>query len=382
MVVRDRLAEMRALSPHCKEGEEVEMKPLKGAKAAAGFDTFLAVAEEINADVEKVKKNVEEMKTVQKRILTEPAKSERDKFQAKHNDLVEENKKLGHSLQRLIKAEQAKIEEQQKKGKHSSQDLAELRLKKTQITTSSNRFLEIWTEYNTLQVEFRERVKKELAKTVKITNFQLTQEEIEEKIDAGDVTVFSSIIKETAQAKEQLVALENRHADMVRLEVGITEIASMFADLAMLVEQQGEMLNRIEDHVNTASIDVERGRENLGKAEGLQKSARKKKIILGALLALAILILLLVILSEFGAFSGGGGETTVIQHIYKMPDGSSVISEVARPDLEAKLVPTSAPANTIPGTVTKDSEPATVTDSEGIDWAEDPDYVEEEVSTN
>ena len=41
----------------------------------------------------------------------------------------------------------------------------------------------------------RERVKKELAKTVKITNFQLTQEEIEEKIDAGDVTVFSSIIK-------------------------------------------------------------------------------------------------------------------------------------------------------------------------------------------
>jgi len=65
-----------------------------------------------------------------------------------------------------------------------------------------------------------------------------------------------------------------------------------------------------------------------------------------------------------------------------MPDGSEVISEVARPDLEAKLVPTSAPANTIPVTVTKDSEPATVTDSEGIDWAEDPDYVEEEVSTN
>ena len=102
------------------------MKPLKGAKAAASFDSFLAVAEEINKDVEKVKKNVEEMKTVQKRILTEPAKSERDKFQvsnllkylfifadifvfnisnvqAKHNDLVEENKKLGHSLQRLIK---------------------------------------------------------------------------------------------------------------------------------------------------------------------------------------------------------------------------------------------------------------------------------------
>ena len=73
-----------------------------------------------------------------------------------------------------------------------------------------------------------------------------------------------------------------------------------------------------------------------------------------------------------------------------MPDGFEVISDVARPDLEAKLRPTSAPANTIPSVVTKDTIPATVTkdsepamtEAEGIDWAEDPDYVEEEVSTN
>ena len=68
----------------------------------------------------------------------------------------------------------------------------------------------------------------------------------------------------------------------------------MFTDLAMLVEQQGEMVTRIEDHINSeqiittvvvivsifsaASIDVEKGRENLSKAETLQKSARKKKV--------------------------------------------------------------------------------------------------------
>ena len=43
---------------------------------------------------------------------------------------------------------------------------------------------------------------------------------------------------------------------MMKLEAGISEIASMFADLAMLVEQQGEMLNRIEDHVNSEPVNM------------------------------------------------------------------------------------------------------------------------------
>ena len=80
--------------------------------------------------------------------------------------------------------------------------------------------------------------------------------------------------QETAQAKEQLARVENRwehiftfqvilsqiwivlirHKDIKRLEEGITEIHSMFMDLAILVEQQGEMVTRIEDHINSEQI--------------------------------------------------------------------------------------------------------------------------------
>ena len=42
-----------------------------------------------------------------------------------------------------------------------------------------------------------------------------------------------------------------RHKDIKKLEEGITEIHSMFMDLAILVEQQGEMVTRIEDHINS-----------------------------------------------------------------------------------------------------------------------------------
>jgi len=342
MVVRDRLKEMQEASKYYKDGgaEEVEMKPLNPKNKGPNVADFFEVAEEISLGISEIKKNVEDIKICQKRILTEPSKIEREKHQAKHGDLVDVNKSLGRKVQKLIRDETEKINKFETKGKFTSNELSELRLKKTQISTQSNRFLEVWTEYNTLQVEFRDKAKSALARNIKITNNNLTQEEIEEKLDTGDISVFSSaIIQETAAAKDQLVAIENRHAEILKLEAGIVEIHSMFIDLNNMVQMQGEMVSRIEDHVNSAVIDVERGREDLGKAEGFKKAANKKKFILAAILIVVVLIILLVILSEFGAFSSSGSTTTIVKHEYTyiLQNGTKVVSDQEQPDLQKSV---------------------------------------------
>ena len=196
MVVRDRLKEMQEASKYYKDGEcdEIEMKPLNPKNKGPNVVDFFEVAEEIALGINEIKKNVDEIKICQKRVLTEPSKTERDKHQAKHNDLVDVNKSLARKVQKLIRDEQEKITKFESKGKFTSNELSELRLKKTQISTQSNRFLEVWTEYNTLQVEFRDKAKSALARNIKITNNNLTQEEIEEKLDKGDISVFSSAI--------------------------------------------------------------------------------------------------------------------------------------------------------------------------------------------
>ena len=66
--------------------------------------------------------------------------------------------------------------------------------RKTQTATQASRYLEIWGAYNTLQVEFKEKTKAALAKNIKITSSHLTTDEIEDKIDKGDISVFSSAI--------------------------------------------------------------------------------------------------------------------------------------------------------------------------------------------
>jgi len=309
---------MQEASKYVKEGEldDIEMKPLKGK--TGDFDEFLEVAEGISTGINTVRQNVDEMKRLQKQILTEPSKQKRDSIQAKYDDLVSSNKILSRKVQKQLKEEQAVIDKLDKKGSMVSKEYNELRMRKTQISTATTRFLEIWTEYNTDQVEFRDDVKKNLKKNIKITNSAMTDEEIENKIDSGDTDAFSAaIIKETALAKDQLVAVESRHQEMLKLEKSIVEVHEMFMDLSSMVTMQGEQINRIEDHINTAQIDIEVGRGELFKAQKNKIAANKKKICLISTGIIIALILLLVILSEFGAFSGGDGSTTkIIEKVY------------------------------------------------------------------
>ena len=116
MVVKDRLAEMQKASKYVKEDkvDETEMKPLK--KSGMDFEDFLETAEEIATGISEVKKNVDNIKVLQHKILNLPIKSERDKHQEAYNDLLEANRRLYRKIQKMMKEEQAKITKMEKRG--------------------------------------------------------------------------------------------------------------------------------------------------------------------------------------------------------------------------------------------------------------------------
>ena len=137
------------------------------------------------------------------------------------------------------------------------------------MQASSKRFLDIWTDYNNTQLEFRDKNKKVLIRNIKIIDpsSNITNEEIEEKLEAGDLTVLSSIVKETAQAKEDLKQLEGRHSELIKLEKGITEVHEMFLDLSAMLEVQGEAVTRIGNHVEAAAESAAQARTQLHQVE-------------------------------------------------------------------------------------------------------------------
>ena len=272
------------------------MKMKSKSKKIETLEEFLDKIEELNNGIATVTENVNKLKAINQRILNEPSQVERQKQVSEQGTLIQDNKNVSRKLQKQIKEEKkrlASVPVNQRNNEHTIKD--------TQLQTASKRFLDVWTEYNDLQLEFREKNKKALLRNLRIVdpNSTLTVEEIEEKLDNGDVSVLPSILKETAQAKEDLKMIENRHAEIVKLEKGITEIHEMFLDLTHLVSEQGEMVDRIELHVGQAAAQVESGRDQLRQAERHKRSARRMKFILAAImagLALVAVILLAVFL--------------------------------------------------------------------------------------
>jgi len=269
------------------------MKSLR-KKPADTLEAFLARVEECTSNIGKLQDNVGELKLVQAKVLAEPSERERVKHLTKQQNLIRENKALGSSLQKQLKEEKARNAKLAKNVDKSS----ELEIRRTQTQAAAQRFLNVWTEYNNTQAEFRENNKKALIRNMKIINPEssVSEEEVEQKLEAGDFTVLSSIIKESQQAKEDLKRLEDRHLEMVKLEKGIQEVHDMFLDISVLVETQGEAVGRIADAIDQAAHNVEEGRDQLAQAEKKKKQGRKLKFILagiGAGVALVVLLLLL-----------------------------------------------------------------------------------------
>ncbi|XP_015225523.1 PREDICTED: syntaxin-2 [Cyprinodon variegatus] len=161
-----------------------------------------------------------------------------------------------------------------------------------QHTVLSRKFVEVMTKYNETQVTFRERSKGRIQRQLEITGRMTSNEELEDMLESGNPSIFTSdIISDSQITRQALNEIESRHQDIMRLESSIRELHAMFMDMAMLVETQGDMVNNIENNVSNAAEYIYRAKEETKKAVRYQKKSRRKYTIL----AFAVLILLAVI---------------------------------------------------------------------------------------
>lgn len=100
------------------------------------------------------------------------------------------------------------------------------------------------------------------------------------------------------EEEERIGQLEQREQSMRQLESDIVDVNTIFKDLATMVHEQGEIVDSIEQNIESTTVQVTTGTEQLRQAADYQSKARKKKIIL-AVLGLVILgILVGVIVSQ------------------------------------------------------------------------------------
>merc|ERR1711962_1458351 len=97
------------------------------------------------------------------------------------------------------------------------------------------------------------------------------------------------------EEEERLGQLEQREQSMRQLESDIVDVNTIFKDLATMVHEQGEIVDSIEANVESATVRVHEGADQLRQAEMYKNKARKKKVIL-SIVGVTILIVLIAII--------------------------------------------------------------------------------------
>ncbi|NXN96898.1 STX1A protein, partial [Rhinopomastus cyanomelas] len=288
------------------------------------MDEFFEQVEEIRGFIDKISENVEEVKRKHSAILASPNPDETLESPTQEGPVgagPEEAMKMisvgaflpwgqaeswccwgwfcpgSCSVSPLLNSIEQSIEQEEGLNRSS----ADLRIRKTQHSTLSRKFVEVMSEYNATQTDYRERCKGRIQRQLEITGRTTTSEELEDMLESGNPAIFSSgIIMDSNITKQALNEIETRHSEIIKLENSIRELHDMFMDMAMLVESQGEMIDRIEYNVEHSVDYVERAVSDTKKAVKYQSKARRKKI----MIIICCVILGIVIASTFGGIFG------------------------------------------------------------------------------
>ena len=161
------------------------------------------------------------------------------------------------------------------------------------------RFVEVMTEYNQIQVDYREASKQKIKRQMELAGQKPTDDELEQMLEGGGgarLTGHIQIEGDAAQLRQTLNDIEQRHEMFIKLETSIKELHEMFMDISVLIENQGEMVNRIDAHVESAVEYTTRATNDTKKALEYQTKARRKKI---------MILICLIVAGTIGAYLAG-----------------------------------------------------------------------------
>lgn len=255
-------------------------------------DAMSAFYDEISSIQESLKifnENVASISDLHARSLnnTDDAAAARNTQQLE--ELINETSAISTTLKRRIQA----LERQ-------GGSAREGQIKKQQSALVKSKFVEAIQNYQQVEQQYRQKYKQRMERQFKIVKPDATPEEVRAVVDDDQGgQIFSQALMSSNRYGESRAAyreVQERHEDIKRIERTIAELAQLFNDMSILVEQQDETINTIEAQATEVEKDVETGLGYTDKAVTSAKSARRKRWIC-FLIFLVILIIVGVVVA-------------------------------------------------------------------------------------
>ncbi|KAM6915308.1 syntaxin-11b.1 [Xenentodon cancila] len=184
-------------------------------------------------------------------------------------------KQAENVLKRLHNLEGTAHKLQEEHGSNS----AITRIARTQYACLSNGFRDVMFDYNEAEMTHRENCKAQIQRQMEIVGREVTGEDVEEMIENGQWNVFAAnAVSEGKTARSALSQIEKRHQELMDLESRVAGIHEIFLDIALLVEEQGPMLNSIQTNVQKTDEELQGSLVKLRRAKRYDNNNPFKKM--------------------------------------------------------------------------------------------------------
>lgn len=249
---------------------------------------FFTQVDEIKTSIKSIKDASNQINELHHRMLLATSTDAERATSAELDGIISRTNSIAKSCKKTLEAISDDTETAKKFNR--LQD-GEIRIRDNLVKTLSRKFGDNVELYKKRQSEYKEGVKDKVARQVRIVKEDATDEEITEIMRGGGTNelyrnaILTSAADPVREAYEQA---KDKYADVTRLEESVMELHQLFLDFALLVDQQGELLDQIEYQVQSACDFIEAGNEDIQVAIDIQKSLRKKYCCLIAIIVTVV----------------------------------------------------------------------------------------------
>ncbi|CAB4488261.1 t-SNARE [Rhizophagus irregularis] len=254
---------------------------------------FLEEASAIDQGIKKIQDNIGRIQMLQTYIIVSTSDQQADTHRKEREGLMTETKNLLFELKDRIK----KI--QYENARLPKNDL-NLNIRKQRHEVLHEKFTNVLEEYRNVEDEYMRHQKDRMARQYRVVNPEANQQEIDDYLaNPSGQSVFQQAVIRTGEAKAALAEVQKRHGDIKQIEQTISELASLFSEMQLQVEEQDPVLASVEEDVTETLVKIEKAGDALTHANKDAIKARKKKWILLGIISFIVFIIVVIIIFQF-----------------------------------------------------------------------------------
>lgn len=239
------------------------------------LDNILQQAQQVRLEIQAIQSDISELRDVNYQSLNKTSFATVTKRDSNKigKDIKLRGEAVLHRLQ-MMKALTEELEAERGRADPTA------RIARTQYQCLSSALREVMFSYNDVEMSHREACKQQIQRQMEVVGKEVTKEDLEEMLESGGLNVFCPQV-EGKTARSALLQIEDRHKELLELEQRIRDIQELFLDVAVLVEQQGAVVENIQKNVQASEAIIQEGVIQLEKATEYDKSNPLKRMLCG-----------------------------------------------------------------------------------------------------